>query len=330
MRPLSLLAAAPLLLASPAVAQLPPGLSFDGATLLAESPAAGQLELAGTNVCRVGEDMEGAFISSDGAAGALRFLTKGPTGLQERARFTASGLLRVTPDVASRGEIVIAPDDVDPIHDYDHEAEGQMHLRFSRGACDPFATPLAATCDHGNPFAHDLTIAPYSFGYSVSYPGLIEVNLSAFSIHANHDACFPEYSCNGSGQLLVGDQWDAGGWYFTAVWDGPGSAAENRGYVVMAADRWDHSSHGDMRLQVRDAADRFVFQSGKHLAEKDVAWVTASGTVHAAAVEADAVSARAVTIGGWTLAEDASGNLVGTKGGVVAVLGVAPPAGGAP
>ena len=67
----------------------------------------------------------------------------------------------------------------------------------------------------------------------------------------------------------------------TAILDAPDAPGADRGYVVMAADKWDHTSHGDIRMQVRDATDRFVFQTGKYGAERDVASIDAAGVVRA-------------------------------------------------
>src|SRR5262249_41209128 len=133
-------------------------------TLLYTSASTAELELGGgQSVARFGEDLRGAFISSDTPRNAVRWLTRPIDGqLTEWARLTGTGILSVTPDVAANGEIATGPDSLDRIRDYDGQAGDQVHFRLSRGACDPSAVPLAPGCDLSNPYAQDFTIAPYS------------------------------------------------------------------------------------------------------------------------------------------------------------------------
>lgn len=232
---------------------------------------------------------------------------------------TRGGLLWLGDDGS---EVAIVADNLDRVQDYDEQAGPSGHFRMSRGPCWPWAAAedLAPTCDHSNPWAKDFTIAWYRYGLAMSYAGGIEVNSSWLSIHSNNAACVPEFSCNHAGQLLVGDESDRGGWYFTAHDATPTS----RGYVEAAPDTWGHGSHGDMRLIARAEDDEVAIYSGAYGAEQRVAGFTGTGALSCASVTAPVVTAGAVRISGWEWSEDAGGNLVAMRGGKVG-LTVAPP-----
>lgn len=200
------------------------------------------------------------------------------------------GLLYSAPDGS---QIAIASDASDVAQDYDGQAGAAAHFRLSRGPCNPYMDPRAQPgCDRANPGARDFTIAPYYYGIAFSYPGLIEMNLGGLSIHANHASCHEQWGCTGSGQLFVGDQFDFGGWWLTAVTPHAGA----KGYVSAAADHWNHTSIGDMRLVVRDPSDKVAIYSGAFGTEAEVASFSGLGelTCHGA------ISTPAVVLQGAT------------------------------
>jgi hypothetical protein len=148
--------------------------------------------------------------------------------------------------VSQFGFAGLVRDDLDSVHSYIGQAGSQVHFRLSRAAPD-------------NNGAKDFLITPYKYGMGVEYPGVIEVWSTDFSVHANHK--------NGvftAANFWVGDQLDLGGLYATA---NIGSLTDT-GNVVIAADRFDHTSHGPMNFVTRNQADSFRFMNGPWQQEK--------------------------------------------------------------
>ncbi len=170
-------------------------------------------------------------------------------------------------------QLAVGPDAADTVHDYDGQAGWGEHLRLSR-VCAEHASPLASTCDFSNPWAKDFTLGFYRYGVDVSYAGLLEMNLGAgLSIHSNNAACAAAFGCNHAGQVWVGDELDEGGLYLTA------HRAADGAWVTLAADLWPHTSHGDMRLTVRNPADKVAVFAGNYGAEAEVASFSGTGAL---------------------------------------------------
>ena len=141
---------------------------------------------------------------------------------------------------AQYGQAAILPDNLDSVHSSIHEAGTQMHFRLSR------ATPDISG-------AMDLLIAPYTYGMAVEYPGTLEFWTDDFSVHTNQKKD-PVRAAN----FWIGDEIDSGGLFSTARDNGGGTSS----YVLLAADRFNHTSHGSLLFQVRNPTDTFQFQSG--------------------------------------------------------------------
>jgi len=131
-------------------------------------------------------------------------------------------------------------DDLDSVHSITGQTGSQFHFRLSRATPDPGGS-------------RDFLISPYKFGMSMEYPGVLEVWSSAFSIHANH-----KLGGNGPAQFWVGDESDTGGLWASAFQSTPTPA----GHVELAADKFDHSSHGSIHFIVRNGDDAFRFFNG--------------------------------------------------------------------
>lgn len=192
---------------------------------------------------RFGQDLLGTFLSSDSSGSSLRFLTYDGS-LNEWLRIGSLGSVNIgTAQAARYGEAVFAPDNVDTVQSATEQAGNQYHFRLSR-----------ATPDVGG--FKDFLITPYSYGMAIEYPGLVEVWSGALSVHTN-PRC-PVLTCGVGASLWVGDEIDSGGLWVNSV-DNGGGAKSN---VVLAADRFSHTSHGSMNFVVRNATDAFKFDVG--------------------------------------------------------------------
>lgn len=150
----------------------------------------------------------------------------------------------------------------------------QMHLRLTRAYCDKtstsqqspsdqanfFCVPDAVTIDDAHPASStpnkDFIIAPYKFGMSVSYPGVVEFVTPAFSIHSQD---------NSSGaHLWIGDEHDLGGIFATAhdSMNSDSTIDRSQSFVSFTSETFIGGSHGDMLFSVRDPQDNFRFQFG--------------------------------------------------------------------
>ena len=123
-----------------------------------------------------------------------------------------------------------------------------------------FCVPDAVTIDDTHPASStpnkDFIIAPYRFGMSVSYPGVVEFVSPAFSLHAQD---------NSSGaHLWIGDEHDLGGIFATAhdSMNSDNTIDRSQSFVSFTSETFTGSSHGDMLFAVRDSQDNFRFQFG--------------------------------------------------------------------
>lgn len=158
------------------------------------------------------------------------------------------------------------------------QAGSQMHFRLTRAYCDKtstsqqspsdqanfFCVPDAVTIDDAHPASStqnkDFIIAPYKYGMGISYPGLIEVVSSEFSLHAQG----PSFGAH----LWVGDEHDLGGILATAhdAMNSDNSIDRSQSFVSLTSETFTGASHGDMLFSVRDPQDNFRFQFGPNFA----------------------------------------------------------------
>jgi hypothetical protein len=154
------------------------------------------------------------------------------------------------------------------------QAGSQMHFRLTRAYCDKtsasqqtpsdqtnyFCVPDAVTIDDAHPASStpskDFIIAPYKYGMGVTYPGLIEVASSEFSLHAQS----PSFGAH----LWIGDEHDLGGILTTAhdAMNSDKTIDRSQSFVSLTSETFTGSSHGDMLFSVRDPQDNFRFQFG--------------------------------------------------------------------
>jgi hypothetical protein len=186
------------------------------------------------------------------------------------------------------GEIGLAPDDSDVVSGSEAQAGSQMHFRLSRAYCDKrteskqsasdqanfLCVPDAVTIDDAHPPSStpnkNFLIVPYKYGMNIEYPGGIEINSTFLGSHPNHSVCFqgePNWlnqdSCQAGGAFWAEDSTDGGG-VFTSAFNTTlnGVVDRSRSFVLIAADTYAHTSHGDMLFAVRDSNDNFRFQVG--------------------------------------------------------------------
>ena len=204
-----------------------------------------QVQVSGTaSSGRFGQDSNGTFLASDTGGSSLRFLTSN-SSLNEWMRIGSSGSVNIgSAQHAQHGEVVFAPDNLDTVHSVTGQSGSQYHFRLSR------ATPDI-------PGFKDLLITPYNYGMAIEYPSTIEVFSGNFSVHM-HPSCAPLAYCGPGANLWVGDEIDSGGLYVTALDNGGGTNSR----VTLAADRFNHASHGSLNFVVRNTTDAFKFDVG--------------------------------------------------------------------
>ena len=235
---------------------------------------------------RLGQDSDGTYLSSDSNGSSLRFLTDNG-GLNEWMRITTNGLVSITKNSVSNGEVGVAEDDLDTVQSYTGQAGAQMHFRLSRANClnplNPDDPANNKGCDSSNINAKDFLIVPYRYGISLEYPSVIETWSWDFSVHMNHKDCDPTItdwrannSCNGAARFWVGDNWDTGGLFVTAYSDGV-QADPGNSFVAIASDTYQHNSHGSLLFQIRNSQDSFKFQYGPFGSETTLARIDANG-----------------------------------------------------
>jgi hypothetical protein len=219
-------------------------LHVNGDTLKVVSGTTAQLQVSGAaSIGRFGQDANGAFVASDTSGSSLRFLTNNGS-LNEWLRIGSTGSVNIgTAQAAQFGEAVFAPDNLDTVHSIVGQAGSQYHFRLSRSTPDV------------NGFK-DLLIAPYNYGVTIEYPGVVEVWSGHFSVHTNWHC--PITVCGIGANFWVGDETDTGGLWANAVDGGGGSSS----FVQLAADRFSHTSHGSLNFVVRNATDAFKFDVG--------------------------------------------------------------------
>jgi hypothetical protein len=186
------------------------------------------------------------------------------------------------------GEVGIVPDNSDVVSGYEGQAGPQMHFRLSRAYCDKrteskqsasdqanfLCVPDAVTIDDTHPASStpnkNFVIVPFKYGMNLDYPGGLEVNSTWLGAHANHSVCFAgetnwlnQDSCQAGGMFWAEDTTDSGG-VFSSAFDTMvnGVLDRSRSFVLIAADTYTHTSHGDMLFGVRDSNDNFRFQVG--------------------------------------------------------------------
>jgi hypothetical protein len=229
-----------------------------GDTMRITSGTTAQTQVSGAATSgRFGQDSAGTFMASDTSGSALRFLTNNGT-LNEWMRIGSTGSVNIgSAQAAQFGEAVFAPDNLDTVHSIIGQAGSQYHFRLSRAVPD----------DRG---ARHFLITPYKYGTALEYAGVIEAWVDDFSVRQHPTS-------NGIGaSFWVGDEIDSGGLWANAVNKGGGSAS----FVQLAADRFNHTSHGSLNFVVRNATDGFKFDVGPFGAEVMAGQIsgTASGS----------------------------------------------------
>lgn len=217
-------------------------LHVNGNTLLVKSGTTAQTQVSGAaSSGRFGQDAGGTFMASDSKGSSVRFLTNNGS-LNEWMRIDSAGKVGIgSAHAAQFGEAVFAPDNLDTVHSVTQQAGSQYHFRLSR------ATP---DIDGFN----DFLIAPYIYGMAIEYPGTLEVWSGNFSVHINQHCP----ACGPGANLWVGDEIDSGGLWTTGLDNGGGTKSK----VILAADRFNHTSHGSLNFVVRNTTDAFKFDVG--------------------------------------------------------------------
>ena len=191
--------------------------------------------------------------------------------------------------VSDHGQVVVAQDNKDIVSASSGEAGPQYHFRLTRAYCDHttssqqspadqasfLCVPDSVTIDDAHPPSttpsKSYLIAPYSWGMQVEYPGILETWVEDFSIHQEHKRCdeitiyLDSDSCNASAHLWVGDVDDYGGLFaasYDALAGNQTSIDPTQSFVLLASDTFNHTSHGDMLLAVRNPQDNVRFQFG--------------------------------------------------------------------
>jgi len=205
---------------------------------------------------RFGQDANGTFLANDTKGSSLRFLTNNG-GLNEWMRIGSAGSVNIgSAQAAQNGEVVFAPENVDRVRSIAGQASSQYHFRVSR------ATPDAGGGQH-------LLITPYQYGMVVEYPTTLEFWVQDFSVHHNQQLTKWASAPN----FWVGDEIDSGGLFATARDNGGGANS----YVMIAADRFNRTSHGSLNFVVRNPTDAFKFDVGPYGGEAMAAQISGTG-----------------------------------------------------
>jgi hypothetical protein len=223
-------------------------LHVNGNTVLVSGgPSTAQVQVTGAaSSGRFGQDANGAFLASDTSGSPLRFMTSNGS-LNEWMRIGSTGSVNIgSAQAAQHGEIVFARNDLDTVRSIASPTDPEIHFRLSR------ATPDAGGGQH-------LLITPYPYGMVMEYPTTLEFWVQDFSVHHNQQITKWASAPN----FWVGDEIDSGGLFATARDNGGGTNSN----VVLAADRFTHTSHGSMNFVVRNPTDAFKFDMGAYGAE---------------------------------------------------------------
>lgn len=179
------------------------------------------------------------------------------------------------------GEISFAPNNADVASSRFEAVGPQMHFRLSRAYCDKRSISTQSVSDQNSFFcppnvpegvviddAHppsstpnkDFIIAPYQYGMSMSYPGVLEISSDFLSVRGRN--LVGEGSPPIGGRLFVGDNHDLGGIQLTAfsVLDSSGNVDRSQSFVELLSQTFFEDSHGDMLFAVRNPQDGFRFQ----------------------------------------------------------------------
>jgi hypothetical protein len=222
--------------------------SPQGTALLVQNTGGGPLIRAGTNV---------TLFTLDGSGNLITSGTITSSATQQAPNLVAGTEATIGSNRGVTGQMVMIPDDLDSVHSFIGQAGKQVHFRLSRAFPDPNG-------------AQHLLIGPYTYGMAIEYPGVLEVWAQDFSVHMNHqlgDSTAPAH-------FWVGDETDTGGLFMTALDNGGG----DNSYTALASDRFLHTSHGSMRLQVRNPSDGFQLQWGPYGSEETRASFTNTST----------------------------------------------------
>ena len=266
----TLLSVATIASANPTVSLLP-------GTHRITDPIAAQYQFVGYDSHgRVGEDLLGTFLASDTSGKSIRFGTTNSLGLHVWTSIDSNGVFSVTEGV-THSEAVFAPEAADSVKSFTGQGYNQEHFRLSRGIC-PNPNAPTPPCDFSYPYAEHLLITPYNYGMAIEYPSVIEVWSKDFSVHTNHQFC-SGLDCDEGARFWVGDKYDNGGLFVTALDAGPFPGPGPR-VVQLAADTFAHTSHGSMAFIVRGLDDSFLFQTGPRGSEYSFARIDTGGTLH--------------------------------------------------
>jgi hypothetical protein len=229
-----------------------------GDTMRVTSGTTAQVQVSGAaSNGRFGQDGVGTFLASDTIGSSIRFGTNNGS-IHEWMRIGSTGSVNIgTAQAAQFGEGVFAPDNVDTVHSVAGQAGSQYHFRLSRATPDFLGFK-------------DFLIAPYTYGMAIEYPGTLEVWSGNFSVRTN-PRCF---WCGIGSNFWVGDEIDSGGLYVTALNNSGGSSSN----VTLAADRFNHTSHGSMNFVVRNTTDAFKFDVGPFGSEVMAAQISGTGS----------------------------------------------------
>lgn len=169
-----------------------------------------------------------------------------------------SNSIMVADPSGSSGQGGFIRDDLDTVHSATGQSGSNYHFRLSRGTPDATGT------------TPDFLITPYKYGMAVEYNGVLEFWVGQFSVHM-HPAT------GGGAQFWVGDDWDTGGLWSTAR----SASVTDTGTVTLAADKFDHTSHGSLFVTVRNPTDSVIFTNGPFGADVPIAQVhTVRDTTH--------------------------------------------------
>ena len=222
----------------------------DNATTLGGLPASAYASYAGgTATWGPGSPFAWGFNDGSTAPPMLGFNGTGGIGVATTTpanTLDVRGGLREAPGQlqTNNGEFVVMEADKDTVHSIYGEEGTQTHLRLSRAA------DVASV-----PSSQHLLIAPYTWGYSIEYPGGLQLS-----------SAFTEILSNPAKQralFWIGDQKDTGGLCMT--FDNTGSVATSFAMMAVSGysdnDCYEGADFGSMLFDVRSGGDAFKFRT---------------------------------------------------------------------
>lgn len=129
----------------------------------------------------------------------------------------------------------------------------QTRLRISAAEADANGGQHLFIGPYGNDVNND------QYGMAIEYGGVVEAWCKDFSIHCHHQSG----GASDGARFWVGNEVDTGGLFSTAYYGAGGTES----YVTLAADTFEHLTHGEMRFQVRGTSNSFKFQQGAYGSE---------------------------------------------------------------